>query len=272
MAITTLDGMLAGMLPSNDVVKINFTGEAAGQYHSTWALAGMPGAGLTPAGGVAGTALTGPSVAGQIPFPAAVVNKNVYLARMDFVQAGSVGTVILCDRLWHNSGLSPTTATAQTVGSVAWDRDAIFDGSFTGEGVQVALEVTTTLTNASAVSGATVSYTSSDGTAGRTGFLATIPATAVAGTVVPMLLAAGDRGVRSVQSITHPTLTGGAYSLVAFRQVVSLGCPVVNVGVQQGPADLGLPRMHDNSVPYLIYVLTGTGVGITDCGITWAQG
>lgn len=273
MAITTLNGLVAGLKASQDVVKASFTGEAAGQYHSSWYLAGMPGAGAVVTPGVSGVSLVGPNVSGQIAFPATVAGQNVYLARMDAVQSANIGAVILADRLWQNSGLSPTATTAQTVGSTTWDRDNVFDGSFTGDGVQVAIEVTTTLTNGSPItSGITISYTNEAGTAGRTGTLVTLPQTSLAGTIVPFTLQAGDRGVRSIQTITHPTLTGGAYSLIAFRQVVSLGTPLANVAVQQDGLSLGLPRMHDESVPFLIFLLTGTAAGVTDCGITWAQG
>ncbi len=272
MAITTLDGLVAGLTSWQDVMKTGFTGEAAGQFHSSWYLAGMPGAGSVITPGVAGVTLVGPSVSGQIGFPGTVAGKNIYLARFEAAHAGGIGVVILADRLWQNSGLSPTTATAQTVNSTTWDRDAIFDGAFAGDGVQVGIEVTTSLTNGSAVSGATLSYTNEAGVSGRTGTFATIPATAVAGTVVPMNLAAGDRGVRSIQTITHPTLTGGAYSLIAWRQVASVGVPTANIGVQQDGLSLGLPRLHDNSVPFLMYLLTGTGGGVVDVGITWAQG
>lgn len=272
MAVTSLDGLVAALLPQQDVVKVAFTGKFAGAFHSTWTVAGQPGAGANVASGVAGTTLVGPNVPGQIPFPTTVVGKRVYLARMEAAQGGNVGAVILCDRIWQNSGLSPTVATAQTVGSTTWDRDNVIDGTFTGAGVSVAMEITTTMTNAGAVSGTTISYTNSAGVAGRTGALGNVPVTATAGTVIPMALQAGDFGVRSIQSITHPTLTGGAYSLIAYRQIVSLGTPVQHTMAREDGLSLGLPAMHDESVPFLIYLLTGTAAGVTDVGVTWAQG
>jgi hypothetical protein len=48
--------------------------------------------------------------------------------------------------------------------------------------------------------------------------MASFPATAVAGTLVPFQLATGDRGVQSVQSVTLGTsYVAGAISLVLFR-------------------------------------------------------
>lgn len=270
MAITTVDGIVANLLSPADVTKGSFTGEAAGQYHSPFYLPGMPGAATAPSPGLAGAALT--AYTGQIPFPAAVGGKNVYLARMETTQGGSIGAVTLCDRLWHNSGFTVTTTTAQTVNSVAWPaRD--MDGSTNGRGVQVGLEVSTATTNAGAITNMTMSYTAADGTAGRTATVASFPATAVMGTFVPFLLQAGDTGVRSIQSLTLGTsLVTGTVHLVAYREIVGLGTPVANTQVQQGPLDLGLPRLYDNSVPFLTYTLTGTSGGVTNTQLTYAQG
>jgi hypothetical protein len=85
------------------------------------------------------------------------------------------------------------------------------------------------------ISNSTVSYTNSDGTAGRTAILtaiagAQIPATAVVGTVVFFGLQAGDKGVRSIQSVTLGTsLVTGTISMMITRQVAMVGNPIVIV-------------------------------------------
>jgi len=270
MAITTLDLLIAGMLPAEEIVKSSFTGEAVGGLHSTFYVAGRPGAATVPSPGLAGAALT--SYAGQIPFPAAVGGKNIHLARFEAAQTSSVGSVILCDRLWHNSGIVVTTTTAQTVNSVTWpSRDR--NGATLGDGVMVGIEVSTATTNAGAVTNTTMSYTNQAGTSGRTATMASFPATAVAGTFVPFLLAAGDTGVRSIQSVTLGTsYAAGAAHLVAYRRIAALGTPQTSVGVSADGVSLGLPRLYDNSVPFLVYTLSGTAAGIVVGSVTWAQG
>lgn len=270
MAITTLDQLIAGSLPSEDIVKAGFTGEAAGQLHSPFYLAGRPGAATAPSPGLAGAALT--SYAGQIPFPAAVGGENIYLSRLEFAQAANIGGVIFCDRLWHNSGIVVTTTTAQTVNSVAWPaRD---DAESTdGQGILVGLEVSTATTNASAVTNTTMSYTNDAGTAGRTATIPSFPATAVAGTFVPFLLAAGDTGVRSIQSITLGTSYGaGAVHLVAYRRIVAIGTPLANVVAAGDAITMGMPRLFDASVPSLLLHLVGTAAGVLSGSIRYAQG
>lgn len=265
-----MDGLIASMLPSEDFYKAAVTAEAAGVAHSSFYLAGRPGAATAPSPGLAGAALT--SYAGQIPFPAAVGGENVYLARFEGAQAANVGGLMLADRLWHNSGFTVTTTTAQTVNSAAWPARDI-DGSTNGKGVMVAVEVSTATTNGSAITNMTMSYTNEAGTSGRTATIASFPATAVAGTFVPFLLAAGDGGVRSIQSLTLGTsLLTGTVHLVAYRQIATLPTPLANASNSQDGISLGLPRMYDNSVPFIVYNVMGTAVGIVDAQITYAQG
>lgn len=99
--------------------------------------------------------------------------------------------------------------------------------------------VTTANTNAAAIANATVSYTNSDGVAGRTATLSAIagsqiPATPVIGTIVWFNLAAGDKGVRSIQSITLGTSLGaGAVSLMIARDIAMIGTTIPNVSAQK---------------------------------------
>jgi hypothetical protein len=193
MAITTLDGVLAGMKPGESFLKVGATGEAAGCIRSTAYDSGLPGAMVAPSAGLSGEALT--SYAGQIPFsnPA---SGYTYLARLQ-AAANIIGKVYLCDRLWQNSGIVVTTLTEQAINSVALPaRDK--NGSSNGEGVFVAIEVSTTTTNASAITNTTLNYTNSEGVSGRTATITSFPATAQKSTFVPFQLQSGDTGLNTL--------------------------------------------------------------------------
>jgi hypothetical protein len=136
--------------------------------------------------------------------------------------------------MWVNTGLSVTQTTAQSFTMPTLPaRD--FNGTTNGEGCMVGLVTTTANTNGSIINISTISYTNSDGTAGRTGRLfnlvgSQIPATPVIGTTVWFELQAGDNGVRSVQSITLGTsLGGGAISLIIARPIVQISPALANV-------------------------------------------
>lgn len=263
MAITTLDGALAGMKPPAYFSKAVSGTLVAGRPFSPFYLAGVPGAATAPSPGLAGAALT--SYAGQLPIPAA--SGNTHLARFSGVSSAQAGVLLLCDRLWHNSGFTITSTGAQTINSAAWPaRDS--NGSTNGVGVILGVEI-------SGATGAgtptiTVSYTNDANTAGKTGTnsVATV-ASSAAGTFYPIGLAAGDTGVRSVQTLTlSATWTSGTMHLVAYRVLASLELGAAGLPNAIDALTSGMPRCYDNTVPFLIFVpqtttttqLSGTAV------------
>jgi hypothetical protein len=120
------------------------------------------------------------------------------------------------------------------------------NGTTNGEGCMIGMLTTTANTNAAVISNSTVSYTNSDGTAGRTATLSAIvgsqiPATPVIGTIVWFNLQAGDKGVRSIQSITLGTSLGaGAVSLLIARDIASIGTSIANVQTTRKLSDPGV--------------------------------
>lgn len=268
MAITTVDQLLAAMLPPATIAKAATPTLTAGRPLSLFYLAGAPGAATAPSPGLSGAALT--SYAGQVPVPAAVPDKNIYLARLQ-AMATIAGTLILCDRLWHNSGLSLTSTTAQTINSVAWPaRDA--NGTSDGSQVLIGLEVTTA--TGSGTPTLTMNYTNSVGVAGRTGTnISPTGATSAVGSFYPIGLYAGDTGVSSIQSFTlSATWNSGAASLVAYRELARLELTAANVPNAIDAITAGMPRLYDNSVPFLIFVPSTTTASNISGQIVFAQG
>lgn len=268
MAITTVDGIIAGAKPLAFFSK-TFSGTlVAGRPYSPYFLSGIPGAGTAPTPGMAGAALT--SGDGQIPVPAA--SNNTYLTRLSALSHAQNGTLYLCDRLWHNSGLVMTQTTSQTVNSVAWPARDI-NASTNGRGVYIGLELSTSSgTGAPTLS---VTYTNSAGTTGRTGNgIYGVTGTSIAGTFYPIGLDAGDVGVRSIQSFRlSATWTSGTAHLVAYRVIAAIEL-TGGAGVPDAVDALsgGLARLWDNSVPFLIFypeTTTTTRLAGTVC---YAQG
>lgn len=283
MTVSTLSGVISGLQPPTYFAKGTPGGSAlpVGAIKTSFYATGFPVAATAPtvsttAGMVSGTALT--SKTGQIPFnnPA---SGNSYLAA-----ARSSGTItagnwlILIDRLWESGSsgtalLDRTVTTAQAVDSVTWPaRDA--NGSTNGEGVYIAIEITTTM--GTGTPGVTMSYTNSGGTSGKTSpQMIMTPATASSSpaSLYVMALAAGDTGVRSIQTITFSATwgTAGVLNLIAFRPIAMI--PVSDASKLYGAEDaftLGMPRLFDNSVLQLCqYVGSTSGTPISgEIGIT----
>lgn len=224
--------------------------DSAGYWYAYGKDAGYPGAYALGTPGLNGFN-TGCSVATQAtnPVGAAQIGSNYlinpstggyYLTQANIAESVAELTQLI-DPLWYNTGIVVTTTTAQAItmpGAIP-ARDT--NGSTNGDGVYAALLTTTANTNAAVISNTTISYTDSNGNAGNTGtFQALVgwqaPATPVIGTWMRFQLAAGDRGIRSVQSITLGTSYGaGALSLVLYRPLATLANPVANVGSVLNP-------------------------------------
>lgn len=263
MAITTIDGAIAGMQPPRYFYKVTSPTLVVGKPQSTWGLAGVPGAGSFDST-LNGVVLSSTSalVNGQLPFynPG---SGNTYLSRFLASSQGG-GQVLLCDRLWHNGGYTITSTSAQNSTTPTWPARDIA-GSTNGDGVLLALEIS------SAAGGAaptiTVTYTNSANVGSRTGAFgfptATSPAT---GSFFPITLQAGDTGVRSVQSIQlNTSWLSGTMNLVAYRVLASIEC-ITGLANSMDMLTSGFPRFYDGTVPFLVHLPQSTsGTTLAGC-------
>ena len=231
---------------SRVIFKVGTAPEAAGSYYCFAKDSGAPGAWLPGTPGINGRNTNGGTAAdaGCI-FAGTPVSGQNYIRDIS-IAASQTGMFILADVLWVNSGLVVTTTTAQTITQPTLPaRDNL--GTSNGFGIGAGILVTAATTNAGAITNMTLSYTNSLGVAGRTGTIASFPATAVIGTFVPFQLAQGDVGVQSIQSITlGTTLTAGAISLICFNFLATTPVTLANVGslAFQRKLDLKLNNEH----------------------------
>jgi hypothetical protein len=219
-------------------MKSGTASDAAGYWYCTSKDAGFPGAWAPGTPGINGRATDGTAAGdnGCIPIKNPATGAN-YLTELQM--AASVNhSHLFFDVLWVNSGIAVTTTTAQAITTPTLPARDI-NGTTNGEGCMIAMLTTTANTNAAVITNTTVSYTNSDGTAGRTATLSAIvgsqiPATPVIGTLIWFNLQAGDKGVRSIQSITLGTSLGaGAVSLMITRDVATVGTTIPNVTAQK---------------------------------------
>ena len=229
--------------------------------------AGIPGAAVAPSPGVDGAALT--SYAGQIPFTNPG-SGNSYLARFTGA-ATQAGTLLLCDRLWHNSGLSVTSTSSQSITQPTLPaRDA--NGGTNGAGVLVGMEVVTATGAGANVP--TLTYTDQDGNTGATANPTfAYAASSAVGSFYPFSLAAGDTGVRSVTAFQNSvSMTSGSISLVAYRVLAQIDCATTNGADAVDSITGGFPRLFDNTVPFILFLPSTTTSSLIQATITVAQG
>lgn len=270
MAITTMDQIIAGMQEAEAFLKVGSTMEAAGVLHSLFYTSGQPGAATAPSPGINGAALT--TYAGQIPF-ANPASGNSHLALLEASSTLS-GTLFLCDRLWHNSGITITTTTEQAITTPAWPaRDR--NGATTGVGVMCGIEVSGA-TGGGAVTNTTLRYTNTTPTGSRTATMASFPASAAAGTFVPFQYQAGDVGMKSIQGLTlGTTYSSGTIHLVAYRVLAMLGLTGTTQGGKAETKDifkLGKAQLYNNTVPFLLWQPSATTAVTVSGRVAWTQG
>ena len=251
---------------SGRLVAFNKVGTAAdtvGYHYCHSKDSGFPGAWAPGSPGLAGRTTDGTASgdAGCLVIPNPATGGNYLTA---FELAPTISQFFqLIDILWVNSGIVVTTTTGQTIGSGTLPaRDA--NGSTNGEGCIIGLLFTAAATNAAVINNSTVTYTNSGGVGSRTATLlnsvgAQIPVTPTIGTVVWFQLQAGDKGVRSIQTVTlNTSLVTGSVSLLIARILATYSAPVANIGSGAfRPMDPGI-RIFNNTCAVLCYTAAST--------------
>lgn len=248
MAITTLDGVIAGMQAPKPITKLGSATAAVGAMrgYTLWYAAGNPGAATANAAGINGAAVS--DGVGGIP-RTNPVSGNSYLARLG-ITASTAGSLWLIDRLWNNSGLVVTSTGAQAIAAAALpSRDGA--GGTTGANVMAAIEWSAT--GGAGVPTVTLTYTDQDGNAGATGTFTAVASPPV-GTFEIFTLAAGDTGVRAPSSfIQSATRTSGTMHLVLFRVLAQIDVTAANIGNAIDALTSGMPRIYDGSTLQLVW-------------------
>ena len=260
MAIDTIDKVVAALAAGQrkQFIKTTPALEAAGVWASLWTAAGMPAAGAA-AGSVNG-ANCDDTTTGAIPLTNAS-SGALYLLQAAAKSLAYPGTLLLYDRIWHNSALVGNVATAQTFTQPALPA-RVTDG---GLGCRLAVEVYTSWGTSAYT--CTISYTDS-GAGSRTSIINTVVpggSGAPAASTFVELVPANALGVASVQQVQWGTSTGtaGNFGLTLYRplamiQVAAPGCTVVH-----DFAALGMPGVLNDACLALAWtanVVTATQV------------
>lgn len=253
MAITSVDGVIAGTQPPRFLLKSGITMAALGlsRGYTPWYANGIIGPATASSAGTGGEALTGP-INGQIP-RSNPVSGNAYLKR--FAGGSSVaGSMWLIDRLWQNSGLSVTSTSPQGITAATLPARDIA-GTTNGDGVFAAIEWSAT--GGAGTPTVTLTYDDQAGNPGATGTFTGVTTPPV-GTFEIFNMAAGDTGIRAPTSfVQSATRTSGTMHLVLFRILAQVDCSIAQVA---GAVDFlsNGPQLHDGTVPQIVWFPSAT--------------
>lgn len=265
MAVSTLDGLVAALAQGEirNFMKTPTTTEGAGFFHSLWRAPGSPGAGA--AEGTVNGSIPTDATAGSFPFVNAAGAANNYIG---YIAAASTvaGTLILYDRLWHNSGLVGNVATLQSFTQPSLTRYT------SGEGVELWGEVYTAM--GATASTFTCIYTDQSGNTGNSATYA-MPANALAADqMFPFVLASGDYGVRDVDSVQLSISTGtaGNFGLVLLKRLLTIPLQTQNVAAVYDAFSSGLREVSDDACLAFMIQCSATNQGVIGGELTLAKG
>ena len=156
------------------------------------------------------------------PLPSVNTGQLTLLAARANPGGNSGVALIVADILNHSGGMPVPLQTTMTAGLPT----APLTRCISGEGVMAGVIIHSTL--ATATQDVTISYTNQSGTSGRVSTPTTIATTNFreAGAILPIPLAGGDTGVRSVESVTISSggIATGEFGIVLFKPLAMIAC------------------------------------------------
>jgi len=243
-APTSYDGFLAAAAVAGGKQKRFFykvlpAAHVAQKYHSSWGCSGSPAAGawMTGASATPVTTNVDSSTPGAFPlvsptFASGKIPSLVAIgASQDTGATAMAGHIILIDRLADLGSIATVIGTGVVTfpGGLARYAD--------GEDVMASVEI---LGGTPSLSTVQISkYTNQDGTANRVGIVSeTLTATPLhrfVGSTGGMWLglAAGDRGIRSIEEITIGAVNAANFSIVLYKVIDSIPCSLVGGWVER---------------------------------------
>lgn len=276
MAITTRDGIIAGLATNNTpniIDKASIASQVAAGYSSLWRATGVPGQGAIPAA----AAYCTNALLGSLQLTNQTAPATSYLGKLE-AHAGNANTNLeIRDRIAHMGGLNATLTTAQTVGI---DLNTINAGGAiptARRGVANFSEIQWflewyTSTGATA-SNATVAVTYDDGSTGNLAVIA-VGGSIAASRCLPLVPAVAGRYIRAVTSVTLSASTGtaGSFGVTATRLLATVSMPTANKSEVFDWATLGLVNVPNDSCLSLYMLATTTSTGVVRGRLTIIHG
>lgn len=251
------------------IIKTGAVATIAALPFSLLDVAGYPGAGSLSVGNTANGLVPDDSLAG-VPTVNAFGGGNTGVLQAVDYGSSVASRLTLYDRLFHVGSISLLSTVTTTLTSQPSYASRLPSTDYTG--LELFLEVNAAVSaTATTVS---VNYTKEDGTTGRsTGATASLSGFTTR-RLVPLPLAAGDKGIQKIESVTvgGTVATTGTVNIVVARRIWSNRVKSANDGNNDGPDVTGMPQVYDTSCLWLVVEADSTSAGIPEVVATIANG
>lgn len=258
MAITTEALLASAAVQRISAGKINST-STTNITTSMWATTpqGVVTAGSYSIGNTTTGVIPDVTTTGAVPFTNPSAGNKTYITKV-VAGAGSAGTLIIYDRLWHGGNYSvTTTANSNTT-------TAITRGDTTGKDCELWLEVSSALG-----ANSTVTVTYNDANNASQSASVTTSATVLNG-MHPFIMP--TYGIRNITNVVAGGSTTGSYNLVIMRRLCELPIISANTLFNFYFGNTGMPIVADSACLAFCYNSSSNGTGIVPIQLTLAQG
>lgn len=266
MAITTMDGLIAALGAGQkfQIFKASQSAEGAGTWHSLRAAAGNPAAATAvPATGNGENPHNTTTGALKQNDPGGT--NKLYLAKVELMSS-TIGSLIIYDNLWQNSGLVGNVTTDQSFSAAVPSR------ADDGIGVEIWGEVFTAM--GAAGSTFTATYVDAADQARTATYVQPANALSV-GQMFPFVpTAAGAYGCKSVSKVALGLSTGtaGNFGLRLLKRIAEIPLPIVNMYTSKDAFGLGFPEIPTDASIFMMVLCSATNTGVIMGNIALAEG
>jgi hypothetical protein len=240
MAINTLDDIAQGLASANSQTITSFKSigaTVAGAPYCSANVTGFPTSLAAP-----GAIATGGTVYTNVSANAILLNNGTvlnYLAKLS-VNSNVSGSCKVIDLLYGVSWVATVTGAQALTFPAVPARDV--NGTANGLGVRMYYMAWTLIGAGASV--ITVTYTNSDGVANRTASITAVSAAPIS-RCQEFILQAGDKGVRSIQSINSSlSMVSGTPAIILVRPLMDAPIKLANVGEVYDFSETGLPELY----------------------------
>ena len=264
MAITTLDGIIAGAKQRILMYKSASRTSVAAYGCSVFDLAGNPGAGT-----LAGTSTTTGTVPTDATAGCPTINAfgggaTGYISRIEGSNIVSC-RIALYDMLWKGgayafnvstSGNSPTSFSSRIPGGTDYT------------GLELWYEQVTAGT---LVQNVAVTYNDQSAASSTTGTYA-MPLAMIVGRMQQIPLAAGDTGIQGVTGVVGTVASAGTFNILIMRPLGEVRIRVANDGVVQDALMTGMPQVFADSALRVIVTADSTATQLPELVVDIVNG
>lgn len=250
MAITTLDGIIAGAKQRISMTKTTSRTSVAAYGCSVFDLAGNPGAGT-----LAGTSTTTGTVPTDATAGCPTINAfgggaTGYVSRIEASNIVSC-RIALYDMLWKGGAY---TFNVSTSGNSPTSFSSRIPGGTDYTGLELWYEQVTAGTLVQKVA---VTYNDQAAASSTTGTVA-MPLAMIVGRMQLLPLAAGDTGIQGVTGVVGTVASAGTFNILVMRPLGEVRIRVANDGVVQDALMTGLPIVFADSALRVIITADST--------------